>query len=94
MIYINAVANLIVATSMIFFIIFVFGSNNKKINELPKYESFLVKIGLSFISCGSFLSFITLSNPQTTEILMNVGLALVFLWGALFHYKHFIKKKI
>lgn len=93
MIYINAIANLVIAISMVFFMIFVFGSNNKKINSLPKYESFLIKIGLSFVSCGSLLSFITLSNPQTTEILMNVGLALVFLWGAFFHYKYFIKKK-
>jgi len=38
------------------------------------------------------LSFLTLSNPQETEIIMNVGLALVFLWAALFHYKYFIKK--
>lgn len=92
MIYINAVANLTIAISMVFFIIFVFGSKNKIINAMPKYESFPVKLGLSFISCGSFLSFLTLSNPQETEIIMNVGLALVFLWAALFHYKYFVKK--
>jgi len=93
MIYINAVANLVISLSMVFFMIFVFGSNNKKINALPKYESLSVKIGLSLISCGSLLSFLTLSNPQETEVIMNVGLALVFLWAALFHYKYFIKKK-
>lgn len=93
MIYINAIANLTISISMIFFMIFVFGSNNKMINSLPKYESLIIKIGLSFISCGSLLSFITLSRPQNTEILMNVGLALVFLWAAFFHYKYFIKGK-
>jgi len=92
MIYINAIANLTIAITMVFFMIFVFGSNNKIINSMPKYESFPVKLGLSLIACGSLLSFLTLSNPQETEIIMNVGLALVFLWAALFHYKYFIKK--
>jgi len=92
MIYINALANLIIGISMVFFIIFIFGSNNQKIKALPKYESLFIKTGLSFIACGSILSFITLSNPQFTEVLMNCGLAFVFLWGAFFHYKHFIKK--
>lgn len=93
MIYINAIANLTISLSMVFFMIFVFGSNNKKINAMPKYESIPVKVGLSLISCGSLLSFLTLSNPQETEVVMNVGLALVFLWAALFHYKYFIKNK-
>lgn len=92
MIYINAIANLTISISMIFFMIFVFGSNNKMINALPKYESLLIRVGLSLISCGSLLSFLTLSSPQETEVIMNVGLALVFLWAAFFHYKYFIKK--
>lgn len=91
-VYINALANLSISLSMIFFMIFVFGSNNKMINSLPKHELMLIKSGLALISCGSLLSFLTLSNPPFTEILMNVGLALTFIWAAIFHYKYFIKR--
>lgn len=89
---INAFANAIIFIGIVAFMVFVFGNRNGTMNKLPKWESLSIKIGLSFVCCGSLFNFLTLSLPPTTEILMNIGLAIVFLWGAIFHFKYFIKK--
>jgi hypothetical protein len=91
MLIINAIANLIIAVSVSAFISFVFGRMSL-LDKVSKIESLIVKIALCLIASGSFFSFLTLSNPQETEVVLNVGLAFLFTWAALFHYKYFVKK--
>jgi hypothetical protein len=43
-------------------------------------------------AAGSLFNFLTLSTPPFSEVLLNLGLAVVFLWAAVFHYNYFIKK--
>ena len=90
---INAFANAIIFLGMIAFMVFVFGNSNGTIRKLPTWERLSIKVGLAAVCCGSLFNFLTLSLPPNTEILMNIGLAIVFLWGAIFHYKYFIKDK-
>ena len=88
---INLIANIIITISVTFFIIGVFGNGNKSIERLNLFEKYLVKAGLSITACGSLFNSLTLSTPNNTEILLNVGLAFIFLWGAIFHWKYFVK---
>jgi hypothetical protein len=90
---INAIANIGITISVSLFIIAVFGSNNKAINKLTFVEKWMVRIGLSVTACGALYNVLTLSVPPTSELIMNVGLAILFSWAVLFHFKYFIKKK-
>lgn len=90
---VNAIANLIIAGSVSFFIIALFGSNNKTINALSIYEKLFIRVGLSATAAGALFNVLTLSHPPLTEILLNIGLALMFSWAVYFHFKYFIIKK-
>jgi hypothetical protein len=91
-ILINAFCNVVICLSVTAFIVFVFG----RLDLTAKFgiiQRWIVKTGLSLVAAGALFNFITLSNPPFTEIVMNVGLAILFLWAAIFHYTHFVKKK-
>lgn len=90
MIILNAIANILIAISISAFMIFVFGKSNT-MNKVSTFERLTIKIGLAFVSAGSLFNFLTLSNPQYSEVLLNIGLAIVFTWGAFFHFKYFVK---
>lgn len=92
LIVINAISNLVIAISTIAFIIFVFGRFSM-LDKLPRYEVFMLKIGLCMLASGAFFSFLTLTNPPFFEVLLNAGLASVMSWASVFHYKFFVKKK-
>lgn len=84
---INAASNLIISISGILFLIFVYKSD--KIYTLPKIEQIFIKVGLAVLVCGSLVNFLTLSTPESSEIVLNTGLAIILVWGAYFHYKHY-----
>ena len=89
---INLTANILISIGVAFFMVFVFGRSNQ-IEKLHFFERWAIKIALSITACGSFFSVLTLSNPPFSELVFNVGLAFVFIWGAFFHYKYFVKIK-
>lgn len=89
---INAIANLIISLSTSAFIVFVFGRFTI-MDKLPKFETFTIKFALCLLASGSLWSFVSMTTPPLSEVLMNCGLALTFLWASIFHYKHFVKKK-
>lgn len=93
---INFISNLVLVISFTAFIIFVFGRPDSKLNSMPWYKTFLVKFGLCFCTGGALLNALTFSSPPWTEVLLNLGLAMVFAWAAYFHYVEFVcvtKKK-
>ena len=92
-IYFNVLANLVIFFSVAVFIIFVFGRENSKMNELPFIERYGIKAGLCLVCCGSLMNLFEFRNASLSETIMNIGLAIVFLWGAFFHFKFFVKKK-
>lgn len=91
MIIINAIANIIIALSVAMFMIFVFGRSGM-IHKIHWLERIIIKVGLALLSAGSLFNFLTLRHPQNSEIILNIGLAVVFGWGAYFHFKYFVKK--
>lgn len=90
-IIINAIANFIITFSVAMFMIFVFGRSNM-MQKVHWLERLTIKIGLALLSAGSLFSFLCLTNPPVSEVILNIGLAIVFAWGAYFHFKYFVKK--
>lgn len=88
----NLLANLALMTSITFFIIGVFGRKSKMIEQMPIWEQYFLRISLSAIAAGSFLNVLTVSTPHATEVILNVGVSMVFTWAAWFHWKYFVKK--
>ena len=64
------------------FIISVFGRADHPIWE-TKWKAYLAKVGLCISGCGALLNMIQLSTPILSEIVLNVGLSLNFLWISL-----------
>lgn len=90
MIWINLIANAILTIAFTMFMIFVFGRKNSKIYSLPWYKTIAVKAGLAICTAASFMNCLTLSNPPISEIMLNMGLAMMFTWAAWFHYRNFV----
>ena len=90
---INLICNIVIAVSMMAFIVFAFGRKDSLMYKLPTVETNLVKAGLSVIAAGAVFNALTLSTPPWTEVLLNVGLALTFCWAAIFHYNHFVRRR-
>lgn len=90
---INLIANLIMLFSMVMFIIGVFGRHNEMINNLNQLEHWMIKVALCATAAGAFFDILTLYTPTFSDILLNIGLGLLFLWAAIFHWKYFINNK-
>ena len=91
MIIINLISNLLITISVALFMIFVFGKSNM-MDRVSILERVSIKAGLALVSAGSLFNFLTFSCPQDSEVIMNLGLAVVFTWGAVFHFKYFVKE--
>ena len=90
---VNFIANFVTMVSVTFFIIGVFGRKSKVIESLPIYQYYLLKTALSTLAAGSFLNMLTLYSHHASEVVLNVGVALIFSWAAWFHWSYFIRKK-
>ena len=88
---INAVSNLIMTIGITAFMVFVFGKSNM-MYKLGWLERNFIKVALAVTASGSLFNLLNFKNPPTSEVILNTGLALVFSWGAYFHFKYFVKK--
>ena len=91
MILLNLISNLLITIAVAMFMIFVFGKSNM-MDRVSTLERVSIKAGLALVSAGSLFNFLTASHPQDSEVIMNIGLAVVFTWGAVFHFKYFVKE--
>jgi len=89
---INLIANICLTIGITLFMIFVYGRSSM-IDRLPTIERGIIKMGLAVTACGAFFNVLTLSTPQIPELIFNSGLAVVFIWAAVFHFKYFVKNK-
>lgn len=92
--YLNIVSNSIMALSLVVFIILMFGRAESLVNKFPKWEYWMLKIGLAASASGALFSALTNPPVTWTQFLRNAGLSLLFLWAAWFHYRYFVKDKI
>jgi hypothetical protein len=86
---INNIADLIIAISLIFFLYFVF-SEDGMIQKIHFLERSFIRVALALGSSASLYDFLSQSNRAV--FLTHLSFALIFCWGAYFHYKYFINK--
>jgi len=86
---VNNISDLIIAISLIFFLYFVF-SNDGMIQKIHFLERGFIRIALALGSSASLYDFLSQSNRCV--FITHLSFAMVFCWGAYFHYKYFIKK--
>jgi hypothetical protein len=89
---INLISNGIIGTSIMLFIISVFGRADHPIWE-NKYRAYLAKVGLGISGCGALLNVLNLSTPNVTEIVLNIGLSLNFCWLSWWQYAESKKRR-
>ena len=78
---VNAAANVIVAGAVADLALRVFGRPDHPIHAHPVALN-TRKFVSSVVICGAVLNVITLSTPSWTEILLNVGFSLNYLWSS------------
>lgn len=91
MIYLNLLSNIVIAVSVAGFMIMLQESTNP-VSKMPFLIRNWIKISLAFTSGGALLNVITFSNPPTSEIILNIGLAGLFSWAYFWHLKLFKDK--
>lgn len=91
MIYLNAFANIIITISVAGFMVMLQEPTNP-VAKMPFLLRNWIKLSLAFTSGGALLNFITLSNPPSSEIVLNLGLAGLFSWSYFWHIKLFKEK--
>lgn len=92
-ILINEVANFLMCVSVTMFYVYLYGDKSKVVHRWSFVGHWTLKLGLIGIIIGSALNVLTLSDPPLTEVVLNAGLALTFVWAYLFHRKMFDAKK-
>jgi hypothetical protein len=91
MVILNLIANIILTFSGTIFFLQLYGGESSIVHKWKFISHWGLKFGLAALTSGSFLNVITLSNPGFGETLMNLGLAAIFSWAVVFHYKIFSK---
>ena len=77
----NAVANCIVAVAVTDLALRVFGNPAHPIHQQPGLM-YARKFASSVVICGAVLNVATLSTPSWTEVLLNVGFSINYLWSS------------
>jgi len=88
---VNLLANCVLTVAFGAFLIFLFGRENSLIHKMKACNTIFVKIALSMCASGSLYNVLTLSDPPLSELVLNVGIAMLFAWSAWFHYWKFVK---
>jgi hypothetical protein len=88
---VNAAANVIVAAAVLDMAFRVFGRPEHPIHKSP-WMLGSRKLVSSVVICGAVLNVATLSTPNWTEVILNVGFSLNYLWSSIYdrvaHTKH------
>lgn len=85
---INLISNCTIAFSAAALLIHIFGDPDNTIWD-NKIKAYLAKFGLAVTSCGAILNVLSLSTPNRTEILLNVGMSLTFFWLSWWQWEQF-----
>jgi hypothetical protein len=91
MVAVNLAANCILTVAFGAFLVFLFGRENSLMHKMKSCNTVFVKGALSVCASGALYSVLTLSDPPLSELVLNIGLAMLFVWAAWFHYLRFVK---
>lgn len=85
---INIISNCTIAFSAGALLIHIFGDPDNSIWD-NGIKAWLAKFGLAVTTCGAILNVLTLSTPNKTEILLNVGMSITFFWLSWWQWEQF-----
>ena len=81
---INATANGILAVSALHLVFRVFGHSESSIWKRP-WAAILCKAATTVTVCGALWNLLTLSSPAASEVMLNIGISLNFVWISFFY---------
>lgn len=85
---INAIANGLIFLGGTAFYVMLFtkiGDGVKQINRFGKVSYYIIKAALALVVSGALLNVLFLTTPPFSEVLMNLGVGLIFAWAAVWH---------
>ena len=88
----NSLSNLILSYSLIMFYIYLFGDNDKIVHKWKFVGHWTLKLGLIIIIIGTIFNILTFDCPSLSQLCLNVGLSITFVWAYLFHKQLFESK--
>lgn len=91
MMYLNVLSNAIITISVAGFMVMLQEPTNP-VAKMPFLLRNWIKLSLALTSGGALLNVITLSNPASSEVILNSGLAGLFSWSYFWHVKLFKDK--
>lgn len=86
---VNLIANIILCLGGTAFYLAIFTRETSIVHKWPVLRHWALRVGLLSFMSGTLLNVLTLNPSNLTQVILNVGLALVFGWAVLFHYKYF-----
>ena len=89
LVVINLIANIILCLGGAGFYLAIFGRPSSIVYKWPVLRHWALRLGLAAFFAGTLSNVLTVYTPHLSQIILNVGLALVFGWAVLFHYKYF-----
>lgn len=85
---VNIISNLTIAFSAGALLIHILGDPDNSIWN-NRIKAYLAKLGLSITTCGAIINVLTLSTPNKTEVLLNVGMSVTFFWLSWWQWEQF-----
>ncbi len=86
---INLIANIVLTLSGMVFFLQLYGRESSVVHRWNYVRHTALKVGLSFFVAGSFYSALKNNEVPFSQVLTNIGLACIFTWAVIFHYKIF-----
>lgn len=88
----NAIANGCIFLGGTAFYVMLFtaiGDGVKQIDRFSKVSYYTIKAALALVISGALLNVLLLTAPPVSEVVMNFGLGMIFVWAALWHGRKF-----
>ena len=88
---VNAVFHTIALFGISSFVVLLYGRENSLVHTWPRWRSVSLKFALALVCGGHMLAAFNDKPTPIGEIILNGGLAALWVWAAVFHYHHFLK---
>ncbi len=89
---INLISNLFISFSAFTMLINIFGDPHNKVWKNP-IKAWIAKLGLTTTTCGSLWNVYSLSTPNISELLLNVGVSVSLFFISWWQWENFKESK-
>lgn len=91
LIVVNSFFHVVCLLGLASFIVLLFGRENSLVHTWPRWRSMSLKAALAMVCGGHLLAAVNDKATPIGEVLLNGGLAVLWVWAAVFHYQHFLR---